>query len=671
MIDTNEIKDGNTFKYCKEIMLAALLHDIGKFYQKAGQATADDGVYCGKKDTVHTEYNGHPAISRNWIDAHKNLFVNAGVNIDVIKEIVETHHGTSRYSSIVKDADGLSASERGDEELGGKEPVTTRIVNIFSHYNRDDDNIHYIDLVDGPSVKADGSKNNKEYNLNKINEFVADIEALEKPENRISDFYELFNKLNSLLEKHASYCPSAYQPKYPDISLYDHLKTTAALSNVILYNRGKGENSFSLIGVTLCGTDDYLKKYDGTHYISEYNHKREKCDRFLNAINRVFDESGYISSVANVINSGNTKIYIVASRHVDKIKNKIRELNKTVFYDSDMQLYLSFKSTDFDDNKRIMNTLNIADDIRTIIKDSRTESYELPSEILINNGKWINPVVTEKSDDEPVYEYDISDSIGVIAGIKLLNLDNVIDELFKFKDAGIGVFDEYDKANATSVSRIESLYRIIDDTFNEINNIIYKTDDMIVIKTPSFKFGFDRVREAVEMLRVATCGKVEIAVSMYTIRNNSNITDAISKIENALNKSNDKELRFNGDTCTINCLSDFSDYAKVVDADIKVNMADSKTGAGNAELYNYIEWINMYRDYLISGRKKTDKLICMARFNKDKLRNKRVSNTNKLIDTAFNTASQAKGYFSSSLMSFLFLGNIIYGEIVENNIKRR
>ena len=73
-------------RYLNEIKLAGLLHDIGKFYQKAGTGKTVAGV----------KVQGHHAlVSANFVEHYRSTFEALGLNVDAVKEMVQHHHTKS------------------------------------------------------------------------------------------------------------------------------------------------------------------------------------------------------------------------------------------------------------------------------------------------------------------------------------------------------------------------------------------------------------------------------------------------------------------------------------------------------------------------------------------------------------------------------------------------
>ncbi len=222
------------------LVFASLFHDIGKFYQRSGL----------KHDRSFDKYSSD---DYGFVGAHSKWsadFINEKFNNNDISNLVFYHHNPTGHDNselcyMLSMADHHSAIERIKSD-SKKSPVKEPLISIFSEINlenNDYDDTYYLRLNE---LSLDNSfdnifpKNKKElistgYNLkpeykrlwlNFINEF-----------DSISNLYD-FNTVLCLLRKYTSYIPSAVYTSNPDISLYDHSKTTAAIAGCrYLFNK--------------------------------------------------------------------------------------------------------------------------------------------------------------------------------------------------------------------------------------------------------------------------------------------------------------------------------------------------------------------------------------------------------------------------------------------------
>ena len=203
--------------------LAALLHDIGKFRQRA------TGRY-----TKHQEHS-YEFVNEDFED----FFAPCG---ETFKNAIRNHH-TNGHNLIEKQvilADKLSASEREDEERETEDFVASPLASIMSR------------------LKC--AEKEHRYKLTKLNfeqDTVIPQETVAVDENDYADLWKKFKKefskategkqyeaahyqtIVALLHKYTSRIPSATpwekddKKTVPDISLYDHLRTTAAIAACI------------------------------------------------------------------------------------------------------------------------------------------------------------------------------------------------------------------------------------------------------------------------------------------------------------------------------------------------------------------------------------------------------------------------------------------------------
>ncbi len=203
--------------------LAALLHDIGKFRQRA------TGRY-----TKHQEHS-YEFVNEDFGE----FFTPCG---ETFKNAIRNHHtnGHNLTEKQVILADKLSASEREDEERETEDFVASPLASIMSR------------------LKC--AEKEHRYKLTKLNferDTVIPQETVEVNENDYADLWKKFKKefskategkiyepahyqtIVTLLHKYTSRIPAATpwekdgKKTIPDISLYDHLRTTAAIAACI------------------------------------------------------------------------------------------------------------------------------------------------------------------------------------------------------------------------------------------------------------------------------------------------------------------------------------------------------------------------------------------------------------------------------------------------------
>ncbi len=205
--------------------LAGLLHDIGKFGQRAGEVGTD-----GKKD--------HPAVGDRFVSQHVPGKWRGAL------APVGWHHvdpDTRRLPDllpvrIVALADRLSAGERDQQE---KEDRPQQMISIFSRIGLNGDTrnqrLSYLPLAKlelekdalFPRPEADPSEKRIKRYQALWNDFCREADTIGESNTDLESYLE---SILHLLRRYTWAIPSAYYYAQPDVSLYEHLHTTAALS---------------------------------------------------------------------------------------------------------------------------------------------------------------------------------------------------------------------------------------------------------------------------------------------------------------------------------------------------------------------------------------------------------------------------------------------------------
>ncbi|MGA1846001.1 type III-A CRISPR-associated protein Cas10/Csm1 [Deferribacter abyssi] len=260
------------------ISLAALFHDIGKFYQRCGIKEINDYnyEYCPKYNN-HLSHL-HVAFTAQFFDDFENIIQQ---NIRVLDDdlnvlnIAARHHDPSNeYEWIIAAADRLASGlERNefdkynslteDEVKQQYNYKKSRLLSIFSKVKLTNKNIpelfYSLEKLN-PGIIPHNLENKsikeaeKEYQL-LFQEFIDDFNKLTKV--KYNNFNNFYNAISTILEKYLWCIPSSSYHIQANVSLFDHLKTTAAIATA-LYSFHK--------------TYDRLNSKD----ISEYDSDEEK-----------------------------------------------------------------------------------------------------------------------------------------------------------------------------------------------------------------------------------------------------------------------------------------------------------------------------------------------------------------------------------------------------------
>jgi CRISPR-associated protein Csm1 len=234
------------------LKVGALLHDIGKWYKLVEY----------DKSGKHIDY-GCKFIEKygEYLKNHKLLNDD---EIKVIKSLIKNHHNdkinldetTNYLLNILKISDILSNGELIYYDKNTSSEKYINLVSIFENIslnNTEDekdikkfkpyDDFHKYDIiplnVSDKSFPKNKSKSIQNYNMDEYNKY---IDEVKKDAKKINNFENLL----LFIQKYTWCIPSTYKREkdtgyFPDVSLYDHLKTTCAIA-CCLYKKNLNDN---------------------------------------------------------------------------------------------------------------------------------------------------------------------------------------------------------------------------------------------------------------------------------------------------------------------------------------------------------------------------------------------------------------------------------------------
>ncbi|MEW6141535.1 MAG: type III-A CRISPR-associated protein Cas10/Csm1 [Chloroflexota bacterium] len=228
------------------VILGALLHDIGKL--------------IGRSDVPLLDRMKHPAHSAVFISAHPEVF-SATTDVDLLKTLVQRHHESPHFpedlkvqglplgreralAMLVSRADNLSSGEREDKHSQGIKLY--KIVPLASVTERLEQTaesekgawrftakpLNAVGNLEIFPVEKQGYQKGELDSLIKESGFGGGFSRLFRGRALVKtdDFDCLFAHLLNLLYRYTWCIPSDTQEDVPDVSLFDHLKTTAAIA---------------------------------------------------------------------------------------------------------------------------------------------------------------------------------------------------------------------------------------------------------------------------------------------------------------------------------------------------------------------------------------------------------------------------------------------------------
>ena len=240
------------FNVRQGIYIASLLHDIGKFWQRgvsskkelseSTRSIIDSICPKGKTDDYHTHI--HALFTSEFFETFSNIFpgtIESDGDRIKLGSLSARHHkyDLNKYERIIQYADRLSSGQDRRAETNQEEneinyrykkiPLLNPFDVVYQMRNYDQRSYFPIKRLQPDEtifaqkhVKLDTSRESDYKEL--WDEFSHEVKQLPT-----GSFSALSNTLLALLKKYTWCIPSATNDM-PDISLFDHLKTTAAIA---------------------------------------------------------------------------------------------------------------------------------------------------------------------------------------------------------------------------------------------------------------------------------------------------------------------------------------------------------------------------------------------------------------------------------------------------------
>ncbi len=280
------------------LFLAALLHDIGKFWQRADPDGApgskilsantkkNEGLYCPLFQGKYS--HKHVLWTAEFLDRNQSFFehILGSTAYEPFFKACVMHHNPDHkdvHQRIVQKADHYASGADRTEKLGQADAEAesnswdkfknVRMVSVFgdllgnSAQNKHQIPIKAMNLSDGhfPESTTASPKGQPAY-AELWAAFEQEFAQLQKSE---QNTYSLAENLTALLYRYATTVPSSTM-HHPDVSLYDHLKSTATFA-LCLYDYLAAKNDwkpdivvhgdeapFLLVGGDLSGIQQYI-----------------------------------------------------------------------------------------------------------------------------------------------------------------------------------------------------------------------------------------------------------------------------------------------------------------------------------------------------------------------------------------------------------------------------
>ncbi|MCK9225544.1 MAG: type III-A CRISPR-associated protein Cas10/Csm1 [Candidatus Muirbacterium halophilum] len=342
----------------KELVIGALLHDIGKFIQRS------ENFKKGK----HQEKGRDFLKIKNFSEIVYNIAYRHHSNQETSKEEyidMDSSKSGNLFDWIVCLADNYSSSERSklksekDESINWNSDIP--LMSVFSKIQSSEQNIKYLNLDLKENYPSLDTSNNYNIYRSRFTEFEKDLSELKTIDT---------DNITFLLEKYLSRVPSytaerKEETESPDISLFDHVKTTSAISEVIYryiqetgnipesYNKLETitkKNIFKLIRFDISGIQDFIYTIPTKGALKNLKTRSFYIELISEYINTELLKSLNLSRPC-VLYTGGGGGYILsqATDNAEKMINEFfQKLNFWLFEEFSGKLFVAHKTKDFD-----------------------------------------------------------------------------------------------------------------------------------------------------------------------------------------------------------------------------------------------------------------------------------------------------------------------------------
>lgn len=282
-------------------ILAALLHDIGKFYQRTG-TKLDNEFY--ENYTKNGGYR-HACYTAKFIDENIKIMFD---NIYDLKNEGASHH--SAYGGIIQIADRIAAGhDRKDanrknyidddnDEKGNCDFTDYKSVRLFSIFN--EVKIHENVKLESKKMKLctlndlkfyeeknEGSLEGEKEYLKLYKEFEKEVKQIYTYCD-INNYEDLHNLLYPIIKKYTISIPANTVSDFPTVSLFEHLKLTAAIAGC-LEKENLQESPMIIFDFDVSGIQSFIYR------ITEGGDSKDKISKSLRS------RSFYLSLMADFV----------------------------------------------------------------------------------------------------------------------------------------------------------------------------------------------------------------------------------------------------------------------------------------------------------------------------------------------------------------------------------
>ena len=338
--------------------LAGLLHDVGKFAQRAGVQPDAESQAFGPED--YGKHGAHAKWSISFIHAHVPERWRRGLS-----PVLYHHKPQDRLSKVVALADRLSAAERE----GSGEGHARQLISIFCQIGEEGERppqrvwplapLRLEDDTIFPIPSLDAEAEAQAY-TDLWTSFEDEVQCLSG-----DDLPVYVESLLYTLQRYTWCVPGAFYRTRPDVSLFDHSRTTAALAaclvaldeptlDDLLAGRRRDEPLVMLVGGDVSGVQDFIYTITARGAAKGLRGRSFYLQLLTEAVARfILRELGL--PVMNLLYAGGGHFYLLAPLEAEERLEKIRaEVSRKLLahHSGDLYLALGWAKTSADDFDR-------------------------------------------------------------------------------------------------------------------------------------------------------------------------------------------------------------------------------------------------------------------------------------------------------------------------------
>ncbi|MBZ4683975.1 MAG: CRISPR-associated protein Csm1 [Fusobacteriaceae bacterium] len=374
----------------QKVALSGLLHDIGKLFNRSNS--------YAKKSIEGQKHQHLSSWFIKYLEERKILKYDEEIDLMVkihhewyqidedlqVKNVKDTEK--RKLALITSRADNFSSKERYNEKSEDyrdfkKIALNSILTNInidkSTSNNTSKETFYSLKKFNYENIFSNSTSTNDQVELNNlIDNFLNEIENVSS-----KDFYTLYNQLYSLLYKYTWCLPSDTQVKIADISLFDHLKTTSAISLASYYyynetgkitdikniENGDNEKQFILFAGDVSGIQKYIFNFKSTTKAAKRLRARSFFIKLLSDVASYKIIKDLKLTYSNILLASGGKFYILlpnTNSTTQKITKIIKEINEELFknYQAEVFLntaYIECSGNDLGDNfSKVYDELN-------------------------------------------------------------------------------------------------------------------------------------------------------------------------------------------------------------------------------------------------------------------------------------------------------------------------